>query len=64
VDRAFKPAGITLLQANRPAGWQTVPHVHIHVLPRHEGDGVGLTWPRKEPSFETLRELAGRLEVL
>jgi histidine triad (HIT) family protein len=63
VERAFRPAGITLLQANRPAGWQTVPHVHIHVLPRHEGDGVGLTWPRKDPSLETLRELADRIEV-
>ena len=26
VDRAFKPEGITILQANKPAGWQTVPH--------------------------------------
>jgi histidine triad (HIT) family protein len=40
-----------------------VPHVHIHVLPRHEGDGVGLVWPRKEPGLEALRELAGRLVV-
>jgi histidine triad (HIT) family protein len=63
VDRAFRPAGLTLLQANRPAGWQTVPHVHIHVLPRHEGDGVGLTWPRKEPSMDVLLELARRIEI-
>ena len=63
VDRAFHPAGLTLLQANRPAGWQTVPHVHIHVLPRHEGDGVGLTWPRKEPSMDVLLELARRIEM-
>jgi histidine triad (HIT) family protein len=63
VDRAFHPAGLTLLQANRPAGWQTVPHVHIHVLPRHEGDGVGLTWPRKEPSMDVLLELARRIDV-
>jgi histidine triad (HIT) family protein len=33
LDAAFKPEGITLLQANKPAGWQTVPHFHIHVLP-------------------------------
>jgi histidine triad (HIT) family protein len=64
VDAAFAPAGITILQANRPAGWQTVPHVHLHVLPRHEGDGVGLTWPRKEPGMETLRELAARIRVV
>ena len=37
VEAAFAPAGITILQANRPAGWQSVPHVHLHVLPRHEG---------------------------
>ena len=33
VQQAFAPAGITVLQANRPAGWQTVPHLHLHVWP-------------------------------
>lgn len=61
VQQAFAPAGITVLQANRPAGWQTVPHLHLHVLPRHDGDGVGLAWPRKEPGLERLRELADRV---
>lgn len=61
VQAAFHPAGITVLQANKPAGWQTVPHLHLHVLPRHEGDGVELTWPRKEPGIERLRELAQRI---
>jgi len=63
VQAAFAPAGITVLQANRPAGWQTVPHLHLHVLPRHDGDGVELTWPRKEPGLARLRELAARLNV-
>jgi histidine triad (HIT) family protein len=58
VDRAFRPAGITILQANKPAGWQTVPHLHLHVLPRHAEDGVGLTWPRKNPPLEELRALS------
>ena len=52
-----------MLQANKPAGWQTVPHVHLHVLPRHQGDGVELVWPRKEPPLEQLRELAARIRV-
>ncbi len=63
VEREFKPAGLTILQANRPAGWQTVPHVHLHVLPRHDGDGVGLTWPRKNPPPEELEALAKRIRV-
>jgi histidine triad (HIT) family protein len=63
VDRAFKPAGITILQANKVAGWQTVPHVHLHVLPRHENDGVELTWPRKNPPLAELQALATRIKL-
>jgi histidine triad (HIT) family protein len=63
VQQAFQPEGITVLQANRAAGWQTVPHLHLHVLPRHAGDGVELTWPRKEPGIAALRELAARIVV-
>jgi histidine triad (HIT) family protein len=63
VDRAFKPEGITILQANKAAGWQTVPHLHLHVLPRYQGDGVELTWPRKNPAMEELRALAAKIVV-
>lgn len=63
VDREFMPAGITILQANRPAGFQTVPHLHVHVLPRHADDGVGLTWPRKNPPMDELRALAARITL-
>ncbi|MCU0929409.1 MAG: HIT family protein [Burkholderiaceae bacterium] len=61
VEAAFAPAGVTVLQANRAAGFQTVPHLHLHVLPRHEGDGVTLGWPRREPGIDRLRELAAQL---
>lgn len=61
VQQAFAPDGITILQANKPAGWQTVPHLHLHVLPRYENDGVDLIWPRKEPGLDKLREYAARI---
>lgn len=61
VEQVFAPAGVTVLQANRVAGWQTVPHLHLHVLPRWPGDGVELGWPRKEPGIERLRALAAML---
>ena len=63
VQAVFAPAGITVLQANRPAGWQTVPHFHLHVLPRHDNDGVELEWPRKNPPLAELQALAQRLRV-
>ena len=61
VQEVFKPDGITLLQTNKPAGWQTVPHVHMHVLPRYENDGVDLTWPRKEPGMDHLKAVAEKI---
>jgi histidine triad (HIT) family protein len=63
VQAAFDPEGMTLLQTNRPAGWQTVPHVHIHVLPRYAGDGAELVWPRKEPGLEALRAYAAQIRL-
>lgn len=61
VQHAFRPQGMTLLQANGVAGWQTVPHAHMHVLPRHDDDGVGLVWPRKDPGLAVLEEYAARI---
>lgn len=64
VQREFRPGGLTLLQANRKAGFQTVPHFHVHVLPRHAEDGVNLTWPVKNPPAEELAKLAERIQVI
>lgn len=58
---AFAPAGLSVYQANgKPAG-QTVFHYHVHLLPRHEGDGMELTWPVKNPPRETLEEYAAKI---
>ena len=62
VERAFAPNGITILQASS-AGWQTVPHFHLHVLPRYKDDKVTLGWPRREQGLDRLRELATRMKV-
>ncbi|MFC4623143.1 HIT family protein [Comamonas nitrativorans] len=61
IQAAFNPDGITVLQANGAVADQTVRHFHIHVVPRHEGDGVALTWPRKEPGPAALQDYAARL---
>ncbi len=63
VKDVFKAEGITLLQANKDAGWQSVPHIHVHVLPRYKNDGVELVWPRKEPGIERLKELAKLIQL-
>src|ERR1700694_2015799 len=34
---AFKADGITVQQYTEPAGGQVVFHLHMHVMPRHDG---------------------------
>ena len=61
IREVFDPPGLTLLQANGKEAEQTVFHFHMHVVPRHADDGIGLAWPRKEPGFELLQGYAGQL---
>ena len=37
VKKAFDAPGIMLVQLNGTAAGQSVPHIHVHVLPRQEG---------------------------
>lgn len=38
VRDALRPDGLNLLQSNGAAAWQSVFHLHVHVLPRTAGD--------------------------
>jgi histidine triad (HIT) family protein len=42
---------------------QSVPHLHIHVVPRRKGDGLrGFFWPRQRYASEAeMAEIAARL---
>jgi histidine triad (HIT) family protein len=61
IRAAFSPEGLSVYQANgKPAG-QTVLHFHIHLVPRHEGDGMALAWPVKNPPREKLEESAAKI---
>ena len=61
---AFKPAGLSVYQANGKAAGQTVFHYHVHLVPRHDNDGMALSWPVKNPPREKLEEYAGKLKAI
>jgi histidine triad (HIT) family protein len=41
---ALKPDGLNVLQANGAAAFQSVPHFHLHLIPRWNNDGKGFDW--------------------
>ena len=44
---------------------QSVPHLHVHVVPRTKGDGLkGFFWPRtKYASDDVMREVADKIRT-
>lgn len=45
VRTALHADGLNMLQANGAAAFQSVPHFHLHLIPRFTGDGKGFDWP-------------------
>ena len=55
--KVLKPHGVNLLQANGEGAGQSVPHLHIHIMPRRANDGVALNWdyrPGDKAEIETI----------
>lgn len=61
VRGALEPAGLNLLQCNGEAAAQSVPHFHLHVLPRAMDDGVQLNWPLKQGDMDEIGKLAAQI---
>jgi len=58
---AFDAPGSTVFQNNNTPG-QSLPHLHIHVVPRFAGDGFVIPGLATEPASRRLRaDIAGRL---
>ena len=49
--------GTTIMQMNREAGWQTVFHAHMHVIPRWQGDALHKPWDIAPADQEDLAKL-------
>jgi histidine triad (HIT) family protein len=44
VVRAADADGFNLHQTNGRCSGQVVPHVHVHIIPRHDDDGYSFRW--------------------
>lgn len=70
VRAAIEPEGLNIIQSNGQAATQTVFHLHVHLVPRWEGDAMGPIWPEgtdyseaeKDQARDRVREACRRIE--
>ena len=58
MDETLEPAGFNVINACRPAAWQTVFHYHLHVIPRYEDDPLRLPGAPQQVEEDELRAVA------
>ena len=63
IDDTLTPEGLNLLQCNGTAAAQSVPHFHMHVLPRKTGDGLPLNWDLVPGDMGEIEALAERIRA-
>ncbi|MBX9942482.1 MAG: HIT family protein [Reyranella sp.] len=59
----LKPHGVNLLQANGAGAGQSVPHLHIHIMPRRPNDAVALNWDYKPGDRAEIEAIYRRLKA-
>lgn len=64
VNAALAPDGLNLLQANGKGAAQSVPHFHIHVLPRRLGDNLLVNWQPHPGDVTRIAAIAERIRAL
>ncbi len=52
IKKTYNPKGLNLLQNNGEFAYQSVFHLHIHLIPRYdETDGFGLKWETHDGEY-------------
>ena len=62
IREALNPDGLNLFQSNEAAGFQTVFHFHLHLIPRWEGDPLRLPGKPSEGDIEEINKIATKIQ--
>ncbi len=63
VNRKLSPDGISLIQANGKGAAQSVPHFHIHIMPRKLGDELKINWKLVSGDVHEIKAVAELIEA-
>lgn len=55
--------GVNLLNASDSSAGQSVPHFHIHIIPRKNNDGID-AWPKFEGAKEDLSDVWSKISLI
>ena len=58
----LKCDGFNIVQNNGEIAGQTVFHFHMHLIPRYEGDNVGITWKPGNLTDEEREEILAKVK--
>ncbi len=64
IRKTLNPDGLNLLQANGAAAFQSVPHFHLHLIPRWTNDGKGFDWKEVPGNREEIMGIADRIRAM
>ena len=64
IREALAPDGLNMLQANGAAAFQSVPHVHVHLIPRWANDGKGFDWKLVPGHRDQIMKAGERIRAL
>ena len=63
VVRATGATAYNVLQNNGAAAHQAVMHVHVHIIPKHGGRGLGIGWTPGRLDDATARDLVAKIQA-
>jgi histidine triad (HIT) family protein len=64
IREALAPDGLNMLQANGAAAFQSVPHFHLHLIPRWANDGKGFDWKLVPGHRDQIMKAGERIRAL
>ena len=63
IRKGLAPDGLNLIQNNGAAAFQSMPHFHLHLIPRWMDDGKGFTWELIPGSPTRIRQMGATIRA-
>jgi histidine triad (HIT) family protein len=61
VSERLSADGVNVINSCGAAAWQTVFHLHFHVIPRYSGDSLALPWTPTAADPDAIAQVAEKL---